>query len=444
MKDLAIVICNYNKKDYVLECIGSVLNSSFSGYDLIVVDNASTDGSAEAIQEKYGSELTLLVNEENTGGAGGFNRGMQYTMVGGSYKYICLLDNDVVVDNPALDELHRFMESNPNAGACGALVCYYSNPEWSPEFGAVVDTQQFGVKLLHKQIHVKAAPEKVDCDFVPACAAIFRVDALRESGIMNPDYFIAWDDIELGKMIRLAGYTVHMISAAKVWHHFEYRLPSAYYALRNKIYYFTKFMTDEEFEVFPEMLTKRLFRSIAVNRQSQVAVAAYMHGLNDGLNGIMGRASEGKIMPFSPSIERLYGHVATKKNILLIADAGNNTLIQFLHALRDKNNDAAISIAASGLRLGDIENAVKVIEADDDYSTYDQVIKSCYHVLDEKNYDRSRIYVDNYFNVIMDEADFDYYENLDSNYESFHGIFYAYIKSKLAALRKEFAVGTGK
>ena len=67
MKRVGAVICNFNKKEDVLNCIQSVLESKYTDYDLYVVDNASSDGSAEAIREKYGSQVTVLVNAENLG-----------------------------------------------------------------------------------------------------------------------------------------------------------------------------------------------------------------------------------------------------------------------------------------------------------------------------------------------------------------------------------------
>ena len=73
MKDIGIVICNFNKKEYILNCVQSVLNAKGDNYDVFVVDNASTDGSAEALAEQFGDKITLLVNEENLGGAGGFD-----------------------------------------------------------------------------------------------------------------------------------------------------------------------------------------------------------------------------------------------------------------------------------------------------------------------------------------------------------------------------------
>lgn len=80
MKTTGIVICNYNKKEYVLRCIQSVLESDTQDYSIYVVDNASSDGSADAIRARYGDQVTVLENKENLGGSGGFNRGIRYAL----------------------------------------------------------------------------------------------------------------------------------------------------------------------------------------------------------------------------------------------------------------------------------------------------------------------------------------------------------------------------
>ena len=77
MKNIGIVVCNYNKKDYVLNCLKSLFEQTINDFDIYVVDNASTDGSAEAIKEKFGRQLILIENDENLGGSGGFNVGLR-------------------------------------------------------------------------------------------------------------------------------------------------------------------------------------------------------------------------------------------------------------------------------------------------------------------------------------------------------------------------------
>ena len=76
-KSIGIVICNYNKQDYILNCIKSVLDSSISDFDIYVVDNASTDDSVSCIQKEFENKITLIVNNENLGGSGGFKTGLR-------------------------------------------------------------------------------------------------------------------------------------------------------------------------------------------------------------------------------------------------------------------------------------------------------------------------------------------------------------------------------
>ena len=128
MKRVGAVICNFNKKEDVLNCIQSVLESKYTDYDLYVVDNASSDGSAEAIREKYGSQVTVLVNAENLGGSGGFNTGLRKALEKG-YEYLYCLDNDVLVDENAMGELVEFLDAHPDSGMAGSRV-YRSQIPW--------------------------------------------------------------------------------------------------------------------------------------------------------------------------------------------------------------------------------------------------------------------------------------------------------------------------
>ena len=119
MKQIGIVICNYNKKNDALACIRSILESKFQDYDIYVVDNASTDGSAEAIRNAYGEQVTLLVNQENLGGSGGFNTGLRAAFQKG-YPYLMCVDNDALLDENAVGNLLAFLQEHPETGIAAA------------------------------------------------------------------------------------------------------------------------------------------------------------------------------------------------------------------------------------------------------------------------------------------------------------------------------------
>lgn len=121
MKELGIVICNYNKSSYVLKCIETVLESEYQDFDLYVVDNASTDDSVKAIRDTYGDCVNVLENSENLGGSGGFNTGLRKVLEK-DYKYVCCLDNDVQVTPEAIGSMRDFLEQNGGVGMVGAIM----------------------------------------------------------------------------------------------------------------------------------------------------------------------------------------------------------------------------------------------------------------------------------------------------------------------------------
>jgi len=376
MKNLAIIICNFNKKDYVLDCIKSVFESAYSDYDLVLVDNASTDGSVEVIQARYGNKLTFLVNEENLGGAGGFARGMQFALDKG-YKYIHLLDNDVVVEKDAVGALYEFMEKTPDAGACGSLICKIDERDTIQDYGAMINTEELSVRPLYRgQMKNSSLPDLIKCDYVAACSAVYRSSVIKKTGGFDKDYFIYWDDMSLSREIHLSGYQIYATAKSVVWHYHSISPKntfSNYYFFRNKLHYFVKYMSDSEFSLLPEKLIQRLFRILVVNRHDPQTILAYLAAFDDALNNVRGKADQWKIQPnYAPRT------------------LPNNTEI------------------------------VKVS-----------------HILDLKKYDRSLVYTDAWQNLLFGDEDFDFAENLDEHFKFFYNIFYTFTKSKLDVLRKK-------
>ena len=206
-KEVAIIICNYNKREYVLKCINSVFNLSFKDYDLFVVDNASSDGSAEGIEAVYGNRVILIKNKENTGGSGGFNTGMKEALKK-DYRYLYLLDNDIILHENALTELYDYLESHQNVGIAGSLLYSMDNPTEIQELGAKIDWDNFTIKPNLKGSIDLGVPKELECDYVPACSMLVRTEAIKKVGLMEETNFIYWDDIEWGHRMKLHGYKV--------------------------------------------------------------------------------------------------------------------------------------------------------------------------------------------------------------------------------------------
>ena len=442
MNDVAVIICNYNKKDYVLDCIESVFKSAFSRFDLIVVDNASTDGSAEAINARFGDKLTLLVNEENTGGSGGFNCGMRLAMDKGCYKYVHLLDNDVIADKDAIGELYRFMESRPEVGACGSLIYRFDDPTFTQEMGALIDYKNLGYKALYSKQRNPDPPTEIECDYIAFCSAMLRMESLQKTGLMPVEYFIYWDDMELCWRIRRFGYKVCAISDSFVFHHANAIAPTTtfarYYYFRNMLNCFVRHLDDHEFEQLSDLVVERLYRIFAVNRNNSDLIATYMHSLNDALNGVGGKAAENRIFQFQSGAVDFFNLFTNTANSLIFLDCDFRHIGDLISGIQKVSNNN-ITVVTNGYEAGDHKN-IKILHTVDNLDKYELCIQTCSHILDLAEYDHNLVYIDNYWNSIITQEDFNHYTNFRQGYNFFHATHHQFIKDKLSELRKRVRI----
>ncbi|MDG0794578.1 glycosyltransferase family 2 protein [Cohnella ginsengisoli] len=182
------------KKDDLLACLESLLVADPNGdlFDIIVVDNASSDGAPEAVERMYGGQgqrIKLIQLAVNIGGSGGFNAGIVEALKAG-YPYIHLLDNDVVVDPLAISELYERMEADRTLGMLGSKLYMHKEPERLQEYGSFVDWERFNVRPINKGVlDHEALPELLDCDYVPACSVMVRAEAIERCGLMDNLFF---------------------------------------------------------------------------------------------------------------------------------------------------------------------------------------------------------------------------------------------------------------
>ena len=243
LPNVCVVILNWNKKDDVLSLLDSLKSMNYSNYHIVVVDNASTDGSAEAIIKRF-PEITVIKNKKNLGGTGGFNTGIKHGISNDTYKYIWLLDNDAAIDNNSLTELVKVMEKDTNIGIAGSRIVDPSDQDITVELGANIDWSN-GVTLPcyknQKNISFKSDYHLVD--YVAICSALVRVSAINKIGLMDKRFFFFWDDMEWGARFKKNNYKVVAVPASKVVHQpfSEKRsvITDTYYGIRNPLLTFS-------------------------------------------------------------------------------------------------------------------------------------------------------------------------------------------------------------
>jgi len=243
--DIAIVIVNWNRRDDLLVLLDSLYDAGYSNYDIIVIDNASTDDSVTALREKYPG-VKLIQNAENLGGTGGFNTGLRYVL-GCDYSFVWLLDNDAVALPEALEALVDVMTSDSSIGLVGSKLLHPADTTLINEIGADINPFTARPKPKHMNERDRQLPSVLDVDYVAVCSVLVRLSAVKRVGLMDEAYFLMWDDMEWGMRFGNAGYRVVAATKSCVTHPgFSERLPTSnfiYYATRNHFYFIAKTYT---------------------------------------------------------------------------------------------------------------------------------------------------------------------------------------------------------
>lgn len=242
-----IIILNWNGKDDTIECLESLSIITYPNYEIILVDNGSTDGSVNCFIEKY-SEIEIIKNKENLGFAEGNNIGMRHAIEKGA-DYILLLNNDTVVDSEFLNELVKVAESDPKIGIVGPKIYYYNykgrkDVIW---FAGGKIHWRFGKTAhLHMDKIDKGSINKlIQVDYITGCAILLNKNLLDKIGLFDPEYFAYFEEVDL--CVRASRfYSCIFVPKAIIWHKVSrstggnFSPTMAYLFIRNKMLFMMK------------------------------------------------------------------------------------------------------------------------------------------------------------------------------------------------------------
>ena len=155
---VVIVLLNWNGWRDTHACLGSLAGLDYPNYEVVVVDNASTDGSEAELRKRH-PKLTLLQSGANLGFAGGNNVGLRSALAHGA-EYVWLLNNDTLVEPDALSELVGKMQREPDLGLCGSTLLYESQRGTVQALGGARYNRWLGT-VQHVRQH-ESWPQTVD------------------------------------------------------------------------------------------------------------------------------------------------------------------------------------------------------------------------------------------------------------------------------------------
>ena len=302
MKKIGIVICNFNKVDKVLECIQCILENKFTDYDLYVVDNASTDGAPEAIKEKYGDKVRLIVNKENLGGSGGFNTGLRAAYKEG-YEYLMCVDNDAMLDENAIGNLYEFLEEHDEVGMAASKIYHLEAPDYIQQFGQTIDFEYFCTDVPHLDMYEDGSmPDYLYVDSVAACSLMIRRSTIDKIGFMPEENFLYWDDTEWCYLCNKSGMKVASVGTSKALHAMGAKKETVntfptYYAWRNWINFFVKYTTEKDLDRMTDTFLNSMFQIVyeGLHNGEYNRAKTVMLAYDDAIHGITGKAGENRI-----------------------------------------------------------------------------------------------------------------------------------------------------
>ena len=234
---LSVIIVNYKVKHYLEQCLRSVAEASRGiAVEVIVVDNASGDGSVEYLRERF-PDVTIIASEENLG----FARANNLAIRNSRGQYVLLLNPDTIVAEETFRDFITFMDSTPDAGGCGAYMLH-TDGSFAPESRRGLPTpfvafcKMSGLaSLLPKSrtfgryyMRYLNENEVNRIEIMSGAFMFLRRDALDKAGLLDEDFFMYGEDIDLSYRILKAGYNNYFLPSRILHYKGESTVKSSY------------------------------------------------------------------------------------------------------------------------------------------------------------------------------------------------------------------------
>jgi hypothetical protein len=208
-----IIVLNYNGKELLRDCLGSLLKVDYPNFKILVTDNGSTDGSLEMIQKEFACpEVLVWENGANLGFAAGNNAGIKQALAQGA-DYVLLLNNDTLVEPDFLTELIKVGEKSSVAGILCPLILEGDRESvWFS--GGWVDWWR--MKSHHRRDQLKGGPRR--SEIITGCAMLIKDRVVEQVGFLDEDYFLYWEDSDFSLRARRKNWKLLVVPKSKIYH----------------------------------------------------------------------------------------------------------------------------------------------------------------------------------------------------------------------------------
>jgi len=258
-----ILIANWNGKAMTLECLESVRRITYHPYRVVVIDNASTDGSPEAIL-RAAPDTDLLLQERNLRYAGAMNAGMHHALAHGA-QFVLVMNNDVIVDPGLLSALVQGIESDPTVGMVVPKILYHSPSSQIWYAGGRISfwtgtMWHVGIRQRDHGQYDRPGPT----EYATGCCVLVRRTMIERVGMFDESYHMYAEDADWSLRARRAGFGIMYQPTGVLWHRVSVSAGGtmSLFKLRNKflgnLRFFARHASWYHWAIFPWL-------SVAVN-----------------------------------------------------------------------------------------------------------------------------------------------------------------------------------
>ncbi len=285
---ISIVLLNLNQHKLTIDCIKSLMDDDYTNFEIILVDNGSTDDSVKifySLKQEF-SNLKLIENKENLGFAEGNNVGIRNC----DGNYILLLNNDTIVKKNFLSSMVEATKKFPKAGAFGPKMYFWDKRSEIWHIGGEITMflNFVTTPLKYKDLYKKVS-------WLSGCALMMKRETIQKVGLLNESFFIYLEDVEWSIRATKAGYELIYVPDAELWHIGSVSSKKIggtpffiYLGYRNKL-----FLLKNQFTgliataVYTETIMVLLVRAIvSLLKGNRMNGMAYFYALIDGVRGV--------------------------------------------------------------------------------------------------------------------------------------------------------------